>query len=318
LSPLVKLALVIAAATLLLGIVYVAQFVRHPFSAIVRFRRMRLQRAGFQRKTIQTSVGPQTNWHGGSGPLLVLLHGAGDQAGTWYKVAHELGKKYSLLMPDLAGHGDSAPASGPLSIGTILDGMEQVLDSDDWNSQRFVLAGNSLGAWIAMLYAHKHPERISRLILINGGALEYAKTDVTLTPKNREEARRAFDAILDPSSPRPASFVLDDLVRVTNNGPMARLSATSAEIPKYVLDGKLSDFPVPVDIFWGESDGLVPLDYARKMEAQLPSARLTVIERCGHAPQLECPGKLLNTLLNVLATEPPQNKKSAKLSSTNA
>ena len=45
--------------------------------------------------------------HGGAGPLLVLLHGAGDQAGTWSKVAPELKRHFQLLIPDLAGHGES-------------------------------------------------------------------------------------------------------------------------------------------------------------------------------------------------------------------
>jgi len=166
-----------------------------------------------------------------------------------------------------------------------------------------------MGAWIAMLYACKHPERVSRLLLIDGGALKNDQAFVTLLPKNREEARLAFDAILDPASPRPPAFVLDDLVRVTNSGTMARLMASIVEAANYVLDGKLGDFPVPVDIVWGASDRLVPLDYARKLEAQLPAARLTVIERCGHAPQLECPGKLIQALLSLFAEGPPPNRK---------
>jgi pimeloyl-ACP methyl ester carboxylesterase len=193
-----------------------------------------------------------------------------------------------------------------------LGAVEQVLDSAPWKSQRFILAGNSMGAWIAMLYANKHPERVSRLLLIDGGALKYEHAFTMLTPKTREEARRAFDAVLDPASPRPPAFVLDDLVRVTNRGTIARLMAAEAEIPDYILDGKLGDFPVPVDIVWGASDRLVPLDYARRLEAQLPAARLTIIEHCGHAPQIECPGKLLQALGTLLAKQPPNSKPESK------
>jgi len=304
----VQVALLLATLAFLIALAASIQLFRHPLAATVWLRRNRLQRTGFAKTTVETSVGTQIVWQGGNGPLLVLLHGAGDQAGTWHKVASHLAKDYSLVMPDLAGHGQSAPASGTLSLGTILDALGQVLDSSDWKSQSFALAGNSLGAWIAMLYAHKHPDRVSRLLLINGGALKGLQTEISLTPKTREEARRAFDAILDSATPRPAAFVLDDLVRVTNSGPMARLMATEAEIPNYVLNGKLGDFTVPVDILWGASDRLVPLDYARAMEAQLPAARLTVIERCGHAPQLECPTKLLAALHSALAAGPPQAK----------
>lgn len=315
---LVEVVLALAALLLVITLTFLMRFFRHPIATTVWLRRKRLQRAGFVKKTIQTSFGSQTVWEGGNGPLLVLLHGAGDQAGTWHKIARDLGQRYSLLIPDLAGHGESSPSSGPLSIATILQGLEELLDSAPWKSQKFILAGNSLGAWIAMLYARKHPERVSRLFLVDGGALENARIEVTLTPKNREEARRAFDAILDPATPRPPSFVLDDLVRVTNHGVMARLTSTAAEMGNYILDGKLGDYPVPVDLVWGASDRLVPLEYARRMEAQLPAARVTVIECCGHAPQLECPEKLQAVLLVLLAADPPQSKKSVTPASTNA
>jgi pimeloyl-ACP methyl ester carboxylesterase len=313
----VQVAFLLAALAFLIALAVSIQCFRHPMAMMVWLRRKRLQRDGFARTTVETTVGPQIVWRGGSGPLLVLLHGAGDQASTWHKIAADLSRTYSLVMPDLAGHGQSAPPSGPLSIGTILATLEQVLDSDSWKPHRFILAGNSLGAWIAMLYTHKHPDRISRLLLINGGALKGLQTEITLTPKSREEARRTFDAILDPATPRPPGFVLDDLIRVTNHGPMARLIATEAEIPNYVLDGKLRDFRVPIDIVWGASDRLVPIDYARAMEAQLPAARLTVIERCGHAPQLECSAKLLKVLHSVLEAAAPTEKSYAPRGSAN-
>jgi len=303
-----QVAILLGAAVLFLVIGFCIRFFRHPIATTVWFRRKQLQRAGFAKATVETTKGPQTVWYGGSGPLLVLLHGAGDQAGTWYKIAPDLAKQYSLVMPDLAGHGQSAPSSGSLGLGMILDALEQVLGSATWSSHRFVLAGNSMGAWIAMLYARKHPERVSRLLLIDGGALKHNHF-TALTPKTREEARRAFDAVLDPASPRPPAFVLDDLVRVTSRGTMARLMASIAEASDYVLDGKLGDFPVPVDIVWGASDRLIPLDYARRLEAQLPAARLTVIKHCGHAPQVECPGRLLEVLLSLLAEEPPPYRK---------
>lgn len=183
----VQIALLLAALAFLVVLAASIQFFRHPMATIVWLRRKRLQHAGFAKTTVETSAGPQVVWQGGSGPLLILLHGAGDQAGTWHKIAPDLAGRYSLVMPDLAGHGKSAPQSGPLSIGTILSALEQVLDSPNWKSERFLLAGNSLGAWIAMLYTHKHPERVSRLVLIDGGALKYELNEVTLTPKSRKK-----------------------------------------------------------------------------------------------------------------------------------
>jgi len=111
-------------------------------------------------------------------------------------------------------------------------------------------------------------------------------------------------AILDPSAPRRPNFVLDDLVRISNTGPISRLLAAGADdILKYLFDGKLESFQLPVDLIWGASDRLVPLDLAKRFQSQLSHCTLTVIERCGHGPQLERPRELTQVLLQILASD---------------
>jgi pimeloyl-ACP methyl ester carboxylesterase len=295
------LLLVFAAVTAL--IVFFILFFLRPVATMVWLRRSALRRAGLRKTKITTTVGGQTVWHGGAGPLLVLLHGAGDQAGTWNKVAPELKRHFQLVIPDLAGHGESDPAAGVLSLGTLLAALEQVLDAIPWRDAPMVLAGNSLGAWIAMLYAQKYPHRVTRVILIGGGPIKNA-SEIGIMPKDREEARRVLDAVLDPSTPRWPNFVLDDLVRVSNTGPISRLLAAGEEdMSKYLLEDKLASFQLPVDLIWGASDRLVPLDYANKLQSQLRHCTLTVIERCGHGPQFERPRELTRALLQILASD---------------
>jgi len=297
----IVLLLILAAATAL--IVFVILFFLRPIATMVWLRRNALRRAGLRKTTVTTTVGEQIVWHGGAGPLLVLLHGAGDQAGTWNKVAPELKRHFQLLIPDLAGHGESDPDAGALSLGTLLIALEQVLGAIPWRDAPMVLAGNSLGAWMAMLYGQKYPHRVTRVILIDGCPIKDA-LEINIMPKDREEARRALDSVLDPSTPRWPNFVLDDLVRVSNTGPISRLLAAGEEdISKYLLDEKLASFPLPVDLIWGASDRLVPLDYAKKVQSHLPHCTLSVIERCGHAPQLERPQKLTQVLLQILASD---------------
>jgi pimeloyl-ACP methyl ester carboxylesterase len=297
--------LVFAAVTTL--IVFFILFFLRPIATTFWLRRSALRRAGFRKTKLTTAVGEQIVWYGGAGPLLVLMHGAGDQAGTWYKVAPTLKRRFQLVIPDLAGHGESEPAAGALGLGTLLTALEQVLERIPWRDAPMVLVGNSLGAWMAMLYAQKYAQkylqRVTRVILIDGGPIKNV-SEIGIMPKDREEARRALDAVLDPSTPRRPNFVLDDLVRVSNTGPISRLLATGVEdMSKYLLDDQLTRFPLPVDLIWGASDRLVPLDYAKKLQSQLPHCTLTVIERCGHAPQLERPRELTRVLLQILASD---------------
>lgn len=298
----VTAAVILSSIVAVAAILFAIAFYLRPLATIVWFRRNALRRTGMSKRAIATTVGKQIVWHGGAGPVLVLLHGAGDQAGTWNKVAGELQRHFRLVIPDLAGHGESEPPRDPLSIGTLSLALSQVLDAEPWRDSPLIVAGNSLGAWMAMLYAHKHPRRVSRAILIDGGPVR-GVGELGLMPKDREEARRTMDLVIDPSSPRPANLVLDDLVRVSNRGPVSRLMAVGEDdIAKYLLDGQLAQFAFPVDLIWGASDRLVPLEYAKNLQAQLPQCRLSVIERCGHAPQLERPREFTAVLLQILSS----------------
>jgi pimeloyl-ACP methyl ester carboxylesterase len=299
-----KIGLVLASVAVIVLIAFFFLLFLRPVAVTVWRRRNALRRAGLRKMKIPTAAGKQAVWQGGAGPLLVLLHGAGDQAGTWSKVAPELKRHLQLLIPDLAGHGESEPREGALSLGTLLAALEQVLDALPQTVAPMVIAGNSLGAWMAMLYAQKCPHRVSRVILIDGGPIKNP-SEFGLMPKDRAEARRTLDAVYDPSSPRPPNFVLDDLVRLANSGPISRLLAAGMEdISKYLLEDKLEAFPLPVDLIWGGSDRLVPLEYAKRLQSQLPYCTLSVIERCGHGPQLECPRGFTRVLLRILASEP--------------
>ncbi len=295
---------------IVLGIVAMAAttFViwRYPLAVFAWMNRRALVKDGLARHTVTAPAGPQVIFEGGNGPTLILLHGAGDQAGTWSKVAPRLTANYHVVALDLPGHGDSAPAAGPLKMETLAGSTEAVLAH---YSPPLTLVGNSLGAWIAMLYARQHPERVARVVAVDGGPLRGDRPALTKLPANREEARRMIEATMDPGSARVPDFVVDDVVRQANRGPMARIVQAGGDLEKSLFDN-LRDFSVPVDLVWGESDQLVPLEYARKMEAQLPAVRLTTLPRCGHMPQQECPVAFSNTLQMLLRQPAPSPKPS--------
>ena len=128
----IKIVLLLVFAAVAALIVFFILFFLRPIATTVRLRRRALRRAGLRKTKLTTTVGKQIVWHGGDGPLLVLLHGAGDQAGTWNKVATELKRHFQLVIPDLAGHGESDPVAGALSLGTLLTALAQVLDAMSW------------------------------------------------------------------------------------------------------------------------------------------------------------------------------------------
>jgi pimeloyl-ACP methyl ester carboxylesterase len=101
----------------------------------------------------------------------------------------------------------------------------------------------------------------------------------------------------DPGSAPVPDSVLDELARRSRGGALARFAATAAGMEAWVLDeAQLRTLEVPVRLVWGTADQLLPLDYAQRMLAALPDARLITIDQCGHIPQQEAPGRFLAAL----------------------
>jgi abhydrolase domain-containing protein 6 len=303
---------VILAVVAALGLAAVWLFVKRPLEVFAWFARRALLKAGLKNVVVPSPVGEQTAFAGGSGPALVFLHGAGDNAGTWFHVARSLAARYRLVIPDLAGHGESAPASGPIPFADILGGLEAVVEHEAGGG-RVTLVGNSLGAWLAMVFAARHPERVERVVAVNGGALLGVNTGVNLMPKTREEARETMARLRDPDSPAVPAHVLDDMVRLgAGNGPGRRFFSNAASGVPFILgEGQLREMKIPVRLVWGVSDQLFPLDYAKRMAALLPDVGIIPVERCGHIPQQEAPDRFLPALLKALGDAPAPSQKPA-------
>ncbi|MDY7094723.1 MAG: alpha/beta hydrolase [Acidobacteriota bacterium] len=278
-----------------------------PLDLFAAYSRVQLANAGFQRREAEEAGGRLVWWEKGEGAPLVLIHGVTDQAGTWFSAAPMLAEEYRVLLVDLPGHGESAPAAGPLKMTTVVESFEGWLQAHGVTEGQPapILVGNSMGAWVAMLAALHHPAAVSRVVAINGGPLRADTGELSLLPKDREEARRLMAALRGPDAPPTPDAVLDDLVRRAKTGQAARMFQAEADLDGHLLEGRLGEISTPVDLLWGEADEYLGRDYPQRLLDGLPNARLTWIERCGHVPQVECPAKFAAALPAVLAQSAP-------------
>jgi pimeloyl-ACP methyl ester carboxylesterase len=306
---LLKLAVLVAVLVIVVPLMVGAWLVwKRPFLVDAWMSRLALDRVGLASRQIDGPAGPVTVWEGGDGPPMVLLHGAGDQAGAWARVMAPLVAEYRVLVPDLPGHWKSEPTEGPILVPQLVAGLGAVLD-DCCRGEPAIVVGNSMGAWISFLYAVDHPERVARLVAVNGGPIKEQHPGVNLFPTNRDEARETMKGLMGPNTPMPPGFVLDDMVRWAATGPAARLAERlvrgGPELDAYVLDGRLDEVTVPVDLVWGDADGLFTMDYAGRLVDGLPAVRLTTVADCGHVPHRECPDRFLEALDGALDQPPP-------------
>ena len=222
----------------------------------------------------------------GSLPTIVMIHGANDHAGTWFAVAPVLARTHRVILPDLPGHGESAPNEGPIPISLIVERLEAVI-GDNGN---VTLLGNSLGGWMALLYALKHPSQVGRLVLEASGGLSRPLA-VSLIARTRDEAIPILRAVHGPHF-QPPEWVIDALLQRANGSPMLRLT----EIPEHDVEPQLGDIHTPTTLIWGADDGVLPLSYAHALQQAIPNAALQVIEGAAHIPHLQQPARFLECL----------------------
>src|SRR5690349_24077245 len=89
----------------------------------------------------------------GSGPALLLLHGVTNSSQTWEPVTTALAERFSVVAPDLLGHGKSATPRGDYSLGAHASGVRDLLTA--LGIDRVTVVGHSLGGGIAMQFAYQ-------------------------------------------------------------------------------------------------------------------------------------------------------------------
>jgi pimeloyl-ACP methyl ester carboxylesterase len=279
-----------------------------------------------ERRTIDLHGHPVSYRLAGSGPVLVLIHGITSSSRTWERVLPALAEHFTVLAPDLLGHGESAKPRGDYSLGAYASGVRDLMIALD--HPRATVVGHSLGGGIAMQLAYQHPERVERLALVSSGGLgrevnlmlraatlpgsEYV-LPLLCAPAIRDAVRtvgRAMGAI----GLRPGA----DLQGVLEGfGSLSELDArrafrhttrsiielggqrVSAQDRLYLAAG------MPTLIVWGERDPMIPVAHGRAAHAEMPGSRLEVFPDAGHFPFNDDPLGFARVLRDfIVSTEP--------------
>jgi pimeloyl-ACP methyl ester carboxylesterase len=254
----------------------------------------------------------------GRGPVLLLLHGVTNSSQTWEHVAPLLSKHFTVIAPDLLGHGESATPRGDYSLGAHAAGVRDVLSALD--HKRVTVVGHSLGGGIAMQFAYQFPERCERLVLVSSGGLG---REVHLLL--RAAALPGADYVLPFIASRQLLGVGKGLgsllrrVRLAPGGDMEVLAQGFASLDnagsrqaflhtiRAVIepsgqrvsahDRLALTALMPTLIVWGERDSIIPVSHGEAAHAAMPGSRLEVFPDAGHMPHDDDPERFAEVLL---------------------
>ena len=217
---------------------------------------------------------------------MVWLH---DTLGNQWTAAHDaLSVGHQVIAPSLPGFEDSTTLGGIDAPEDVVFWLVDLLEALEL--QRPALLGCGLGGWMAAELAVRHPERLSRLVLVDAyglrveGALpadEFALTAAMLRPLVFADGHEDLAIALLPDQRPPQGIETALHARVA----AARLAWQFPYDRK--LRSRLSRARMPALVVWGEQDQLVPPAHGRAYSEGLPVARFEMIPSAGHYPYLE-------------------------------
>jgi pimeloyl-ACP methyl ester carboxylesterase len=263
----------------------------------------------------------------GSGPVLLLIHGMAGSSATWRHVMPILAREFTIVAPDMLGHGESAKPRADYSLGAHAACVRDLMIALGY--ERATLVGQSWGGGVAMQLAYQFPERCERLVLVSSGGLgvevnailraisipgaTYAlpigcppllrdageKLGEWLTrfgkhPGGAEgvEIWRSYVSLADPDTRRAFLLTLRSVVDHLGQRVSAR-------------DRLYLTSDMPTLIVWGDKDPIIPVQHARDAHEAIPGSRLEIFPGVGHYPHCGDPARFARVLAAFVHDTPP-------------
>lgn len=244
--------------------------------------------------------GFRTAYHDvGAGPPVLLVHGSGpgvSALANWRgTLASPLADRHRLIAPDVAGFGQTHTAH-ELTHDTRVRHLVGFLDA--LGLDRVDIVGNSMGGALALALAHRHPERVRRMVLMGTVGIAFPIPDGLDRVWGYEPSLEAMAELVGLFA-HDRDLVGPDLVRLRYEASIApgvheRYAAAFAAPRQRHLDemalseDDLRGITVPVRLLHGAEDRVIPLEATSlRLVRLLPRADLVVFSRCGHWTQIE-------------------------------
>jgi pimeloyl-ACP methyl ester carboxylesterase len=262
----------------------------------------------------------------GSGPALLLLHGLACDSSTWLDVIPTLSEHFTVIAPDLLGHGESDKPDADYSLGGYANGMRDLLTV--LGIDKVTVVGHSFGGGVAMQFAYQFPDRTERVVLVSTGGL-----GKDVTPLIRFLTVPGSSAAIAAATFRPWRSLVGGTMRALSRTPLAatrdldevaRIYESLADpatrravqrVTSHVLNWKgqfvtMTDRSylarlMPVLVVWGRDDMVIPSKHADNAPTQVSDVH--VLNDSGHFPHKDHPEEFCRLVTAFIeANEPAQ------------
>lgn len=225
-------------------------------------------------------------------PTVILLHGLGGSAENWQLNTPALAANYHVFALDQIGFGKSDKPFLKYRVGTFVDFLDKFMA--ELKIEKASLVGNSMGGWVAGLFAVKYPNRVEKIVLADAAGLLPKEVDFDrvyqLNGSTRDEIRANMKLIFANPALQNNEALVDQFMTArvaANDGYTIDSLIESIKRKEDFLDARLGEIKKPTLIIWGKQDGLLPVTDGEKFNKGIAGSQLVIFENCGHVPQVE-------------------------------
>ena len=255
----------------------------------------------------------------GEGRPVIVIHGFGGSMWQWEHQQVPLSREFRLLTPDLIGSGLSAKPDIEYRPDEMLDYFVAFMDA--LNIQQAALVGNSMGAGLAIGMALEHPDRVSKLVLIDGfpanvrervtspsiqRALDTPAPSWLASFGNWLFGGLLIESVLKEMVHDPALLTPAVVERSNRNrqrpGVMRPLMTARGALPLWETGyaKRIGQIRHPTLIVWGEDDRVFPIAVGEDLHRTITPSSLVRIPNAGHIPQWEQPDLVNPAMIDFL------------------
>jgi pimeloyl-ACP methyl ester carboxylesterase len=262
----------------------------------------------------------------GRGPALLLVHGLGCDHRTWEPVLEQLSRHFTVIAPDLLGHGGSDKPRADYSVAGYANGMRDLLTV--LGVDKVTVVGHSLGGGVAMQFAYQFPEYTERLCLVAPGgmgsevstllrAMSLPGTGLALGVLTARPLRLAGRLALGALSRtglsrfRDAGELGDIVERLADGATRTAFQHVIRGVVDWrgqiitVTDRGYLTEHVPMCVVWGAEDTTIPAHHAGVITEYAPAARVEVLPGSGHFPHRDHPERFVEIVREFVAQTAP-------------
>lgn len=241
----------------------------------------------------------------GKGTPLVLVHGFPLDSSSWNEITPFLEDTFDIILPDLRGFGQSTTIESPYTISDMADDLAGLLDH--LGIEKTMLAGHSMGGYVALAFAKKYPQRINGLGLISSQAAGDAPDRKEGRYKTAADvAEKGVGVVAEAMTPKlSADLRIQTFVRgvIEKQNKEGVIGALKAVAERAELTPILPSFNFPFVLIHGDADVLIPIDRSKEIKAAAPSAQFVELHGAGHMPMMEFAKETAQGLKSLLLVE---------------